>query len=275
MRKTITGVVLGGFLAVGAGAAPASAAGDTTAPTLNLPSSAAFVSGTAIGDSTAPGSDYDYWTFAIPMQVSWTATDSSGVCGYDIGVIDAAGQRHTMVRNTKATSYRADTDDYNGDQGGGSMEIYSWTVTARDCAGNTTTKVVKARPTVHQEDGLAYEGQSLALTYSGAWTRSTCACWSGDADRNSRTGGGKATISRTWTSGQSVALIMERAANRGAARVLVDGVQKATVDTYSASPVHRSVVWTYRMPAGKHTVQIVNAGTANRSRIDLDAVLVG
>src|ERR1700712_910481 len=101
MRKTIMGVVLGTFLAVGVGLSPASAAGsDRTAPVLNLPSSAEFVSGTSIGDSTAPGRAYDYWTFSIPMQVSWAASDSSGVCGYDVGVIDAAGQRHMMIRNT-------------------------------------------------------------------------------------------------------------------------------------------------------------------------------
>jgi hypothetical protein len=260
-------------LVVGPGTA-ALAAGDTTPPTLNLPASATFVPGTTIGDSTPPNSDYNYWTFNIPMRVTWTATDASGICGYDVAQVPIGAAPHPEVSNSLQTAYQADADDYNGDQGGGSLEVYSWRVTAHDCAGRVVAKQTRARPTVYQEDGRAYERQTIGIGYAGSWAASTCSCWSGDGDRNSRIAGAKATITATYTAGQSVALVMEKAPNRGAAQVLVDGVQKATVDTYAAATTHRSVVWNYQMPVGRHTVQIVNAGTAGRPRIDLDAVLL-
>jgi hypothetical protein len=67
---------------------------------------------------------------------------------------------------------------------------------------------------------------------------------------------------------------MERAADRGKSRILIDGVQTATVDTYAATKIHRSVVWVGRIPAGTHTLSVVNAGAAGRARIDVDALAV-
>ncbi|HSP39457.1 MAG TPA: hypothetical protein VLR26_17085 [Frankiaceae bacterium] len=69
--------------------------------------------------------------------------------------------------------------------------------------------------------------------------------------------GATATITRNWTAGQSVALVMEKAPDRGAATVLVDGVRKRRWTPTPARPPHRAVTGTYRTPAGIHSVEIV------------------
>ena len=71
-----------------------------------------------------------------------------------------------------------------------------------------------------------------------------------------------------------VALVMERAPDRGKARVLVDGVRVATIDTRAASKIHRSVVWTGTLQ-GAQTLSVVNLATSGRPRIDVDAVMSG
>lgn len=66
---------------------------------------------------------------------------------------------------------------------------------------------------------------------------------------------------------------MEKAPNRGSADVYVDGVKKATVNTYSSTTAHRVIVWQTVLAAGAHVVKVVNRATAGHPRIDLDAVL--
>ena len=77
-----------------------------------------------------------------------------------------------------------------------------------------------------------------------------------------------------FPSGGPVALVMEKASNRGQAKILVDGVLRTTIDTYAATPRHRSVVWAARLTRVRHTVSVVNVGTPGRPRIDVDAVMV-
>jgi hypothetical protein len=67
---------------------------------------------------------------------------------------------------------------------------------------------------------------------------------------------------------------MEKAPNRGKFTLVVDGVNRGTVDTYAASATHRIIVWSGRVSAaGSHTVRITDQATPGRPRIDLDAVL--
>jgi hypothetical protein len=56
--------------------------------------------------------------------------------------------------------------------------------------------------------------------------------------------------------------------------VYVDGVLKSTVNTYSLSAQSRIIAFERSIPAGTHSVKIVNVGTSGHSRIDLDAILI-
>jgi hypothetical protein len=255
--------------------APAEAAPDRTPPTLVLPSHASFVVGSQISD-TAGGPDRDSAYFpgtTLKQKIGWQATDASGICGYDVIAVLAGAEPFTLVEDTNATTYTDLTTDYDDQQGGGSFKVEGWNVVAHDCAGNTTTKFTNARPVVTQEDGWTYGFPGVTVTYSGVWGTSTCACWSGDKARKTTQAGAWVKLTRTWTAQETIGLVMEKAPNRGKVRIYVDGTLKATVDTHSATTVHRVIVWKWRFGAGTHVVKVVNVGTAGRPRIDLDAVL--
>jgi hypothetical protein len=66
---------------------------------------------------------------------------------------------------------------------------------------------------------------------------------------------------------------MEKNADRGSARILVDGVTRTTVNTFATTAQHRQVVFTDTMTAGKHTISVVNLATPGHPRIDLDAFI--
>ncbi len=53
-----------------------------------------------------------------------------------------------------------------------------------------------------------------------------------------------------------------KAANRGVAKVLIDGQQVATVNTYAKTTVRRRVVFTRSFATGgTHTIKVVCSGT--------------
>ena len=257
--------------AVVALAPPAHADVDATPPSLSLAPVADFVVGSVIGP-TAPddfgpvGSTSD-----IMMRAGWSASDASGICGYSSRA-DYAGEPGDFSEWTSATSLMQSTTDYDDQYGGGSFKLEGFTIQARDCAGNVTEKAVAMRPIVAQEDGATFGYGDVIGTpaYTGTWGTSHCTCFSGGGSTRRTT---QAGASVTFTGGPSrTALVMAKGPDRGAAKVYVNGVLKATVNTYSATKLNRAVVWNGATNAGP--VKVVNVATAGHPRIDLDAVLV-
>ena len=114
------------------------------------------------------------------------------------------------------------------------------------------------------------EDSSSRIRYTGAWKTARFAGFSGGTTRYTSAAGARAT---TTVQGGPVGLVMEKASSRGSADVLVDGVRKATISTYAAETQHRVVVWEALLPAGPHTLTVVNKATPGHPRIDLDLVL--
>lgn len=172
------------------------------------------------------------------------------------------------------TSYTVSTTDYDDEFGGGSFKLTDVLVTAHDCAGNTRSKFSYTLPHVIQEDGFSPNGHAT-FAYTGAWSVSNFSGFSGGHTRKTTAAGAAVTIGVDMlNANQHVALVMEKAADRGKAKIYVDGVLKTTIDTYSATAKHRVVVYDVKLSAGHHTIKIVNSATAGRPRIDLDAILV-
>jgi hypothetical protein len=252
------------------------AATDTTRPQMKLPAYATFVSGSAIGPMALDADGFPSATDGIWMRVAWSASDASGVCGYRTREELGAGVGRWSAWGSQKVA-TISTTDYDDQFGGGADKFEGLDVQARDCAGNTTTKFVSFFPKVFQENGDTFsDGPLMGTAYAGAWGTSTCVCWSGGATRRTSGNGARATFTLTvWgvNAGHAVALVMERAPDRGKAQVLIDGAYRTTVDTYAASPTHRSVVWVGKLPLGTHTLTLVNLATSGRPRIDIDAVL--
>ncbi len=249
----------------------AGAAVDKTKPALTLPAATRFVSGTTIGAMARDADGYPRETRDIRMSVQWTASDASGICGSSYRRVYAGDDPDPWSSWSSSMSLSYDSTDYDDQEGGGSFHLDGYDVRVRDCAQNITTRFVGNRPVVYQENGTSYGYATLARSYTGTWGASTCTCWSGGRDRWTDAAG--ARVNFVFPDGGPVALVMERAANRGKAKILVDGVLRTTIDTYAATATHRSVVWAGTLTRARHTVSVVNSATPGRSRIDVDAVM--
>jgi hypothetical protein len=249
----------------------ASAAVDKTRPTLALPPTATFVSGTTIGAMARDEDGYVVETRDIQMNARWTASDASGICGSSHRRVYAGLDPDPWSAWSSSMSFTYGSTDYDDQQGGGSGHVDGYDVRVRDCAQNISTGFVSNFPAVYQENGTSYGYGTLARTYTGIWGASTCTCWSGGRDRWTNAPG--ARVNFVLPSGGPVALVMEKAANRGKAKILVDGVLRVTIDTHAATARHRSVVWAATLSSARHTVSVVNAATPGRPRIDVDAVM--
>ena len=74
--------------------------------------------------------------------------------------------------------------------------------------------------------------------------------------------------------GYAVSWVAARGPARGAADVYVDGELVRRVDLHATTREARSIAFAKHWAAnGKHTIEIVNVGTAGHPRIDVDAFI--
>ncbi len=270
-------------VAVAAVAAAVCAPGAAAAAAdLSVRVSTPFTVGGQIGTSDltddVPENDF---THGIPMTVRWSAGPGD-MCAYDLDRLYAGDEPDRLVAKRRVTRY-GDTafSDYEGAFGGGSVQATGWRVTATPCDGGEPVSATAGRRVlVTQESGRSgSEGQMFAtlptLRATGSWSTSSCRCASGGEQQYSMQRGASVSVTKELRRGEHLALVMAKGPARGAVDVLVNGRRVRTVDTYAAANENRVVVFDRWMPAGTHTVTLVNAGTAGRSRVDLDAVLTG
>ena len=142
---------------------------------------------------------------------------------------------------------------------------YRFSIRARDRAGNVGGWVA----------GLPIRGYlaqqtSTALAWTGPWSKGASASYSGLADRFSRVAGASVTYRFT---GRAVGWVTTMGPDRGAARVYIDGVLAATVDTHAATLAFRRIAFARSWStSGLHTLRIVVVGTAGHARVDVDAL---
>ena len=278
---------------------PAHAELDTTSPVIHSNDAAAFVVGSTINASDPVINDtFDRYTY-VQALLKWTVTDDSGsICAFDLYQASSDAYHpgdpgefdyydHLLSESSPQATpyvgqYIASTDDYDGALGSGGDADAAWVMTAKDCAGNTARFDIgiyrelsalqenNTYATDYQEWGTTDPGH---LTYIGTWSSVSCACASGLAMKRATAKGASFTFTRTYERDDHVALVMAKGPSRGSAIVYVDGVRKATVNTYATAVKNRVVVYDKWMPAGTHTVKVVNLATSGHPRIDLDAVL--
>ncbi len=220
------------------------------------------------------------WHSKIPLALSWHATDAvSGVKSYD--VITNLPSEFRNVLDTQATSQTEVGGNYYGECGGSDEDPPRWAVVAKDNRGNIAVSTYSAfdRVSVWQEDATAHPSGpvwgELSMTKSAGWAVSKCACYDDGTTLYSTAKGQAITYSVTTRGpGQTFAVVMEKNSNRGKASISVNGGKAATVDTYASPAQHAAIVWQATLPAGTSKVIVKNLGTASRSRIDVDALML-
>jgi hypothetical protein len=250
----------------------AQAAFDQTPPSLSVVVTPSFVVGNIVTDVPI---DTVHFTTDVAQLIQWSATDNAGVCSYDLFAQPAGAPPIPILEFSQETQFTTVAGDYNGDFGGGSGVIIGYSVTARDCNGNATTKAVDEHVFVFQEDGMSATTAPQTITYGGTWRQGDCGCFLAEHTAFATEGGARVTFTRTFTGSDQVALVMSTGPGRGKASIRMDGKWVMNIDTFASVNTNRVVVYASAMSAGPHTLAIVNHGTPGRSRIDLDAILVG
>ena len=195
---------------------------------------------------------------AVPLTVSWSGTDASGVAAYALfESVDGAGYAPVPLSAETATSkVRSALPGHT----------YRYRVDALDDFGNAAS----AEGATFTLD--ARQETSAAIAYGEHWARRYWSAALANYQRASSEAGASASFSFT---GFSVAWVARKGLASGRARVHVDGRYVKTVDLFDWNERARRIVFSKRWAsAGPHTVKIVVSGTAGRPRVDVDAFLV-
>jgi hypothetical protein len=190
------------------------------------------------------------------IRLSWSGTDTgAGIASYDVARSYDGGAYSTIAAGTTATSM-----NWTMTPG----HTYRFRVRARDRAGNLGSWAYAST-----WSSALIQQSSSAVVYSGAWASSSNTANSGGSAKSASAAGASATMT---FSGRAVAWVTTLRATAGAAKVYVDGVLVATVDTVGASTTYRQIVFSKAWTSyATHVIKIVVVGTAGRPKVDLDA----
>lgn len=256
LADTTTGLALGGdFTAVG-GTAQAhlaflktggSVAVDSTPPAISPAPDAILRSATSVASGQ------------VPLLVRWGSNDPSGVCSTQLQRQVGSGSWGSLALASKTATSRAITLQP-------SATVRHYRVRATDCVGNQSS-FTTSRPVIL----TSFQDSNARIAYTRAWKRASAAKAYGGTIHTVSKAGAFATLTFT---GREVAWVATRAANRGTARVYLDGKLAATVNLHGATAVHKRIVFAHVWSAdAAHTIKIVCAGTAGHPAVDVDALL--
>lgn len=257
---------------------------DGTVPSLTV-QPAEFVLGASVDQAGLIGDDdcASYpWNQNIPLRLRWSVSDAtSGLSRVEVwGAAPRAGNPGPakIIDATNATSYEYSGTNYDGDCGGGGSSEGYWWVIAHDNRGNFASSSTRnAWATAWDETGnnAVASDADLAVRRTGTWSTSNCTCFNNGHTIYSTRAGASITYTVTTSSpGQVVAVLAEKAANRGSMTISVDAGTPTAIDTYAPTATHRVIVWQRAISTpGTHTIRISNAGTSGRPRIDVDGIL--
>jgi hypothetical protein len=218
---------------------------DTTVPTVTTPN-VAFTTGT-IGTSA-------------PVKYTWAGSDAqSGIQQYRFNEerLEPTPLVYTAFLPAATTSItRTRRLDASYD--------YAANITVFDRAGNADTGG-------NMSSQFGSVQSSANMTFVKTWSTGSSTNYLGGTTRYATSAG--ATVTYTCTC-RALAWITTKASNRGKAEVWVDGVLKATIDTYSSTTKYRQLAYQTSWSAnGSHKIMIKVLGTSGRPRVDFDSFL--
>jgi hypothetical protein len=220
---------------------------DTVAPTVTAPAKN-IQAGTTMNDA------------GIPVHLAWQGNDDSGsVAAYRLyAKTNGSDWVQQTLGSPTATEITFTLQPGNN---------YQFGVAAVDAAGNVSQVSAGAAFTVGD-----YDDNSTYVGYYGTWERIAWSPADGGTLTTSSTPGSYATFSFV---GSNVAWVAAEGANRGQARIYLDGAYVTTVDLYASAPVARYVAVHGNWSANEsHTLAVEVVGTAGRPAIDIDSFVL-
>ncbi len=227
-----------------------------SAPTALVTTYATAVTGAALSTPT--------WTLP-KATLTWTATGAPAgtTLTYDVQyrsvTLSTTGTRLYSTPTTWYTHTTTKTGTISGTAGG----VYQIQARTTDQYGTIGAWSPWTTVTMPIDD------RATSFGYTGTWTAGTSTSYYGGTYKLTSTPGAKVTVT-AWT--DQVSVIGARSTTSGKATITIDGVLKATIDTYSATAAYRQTLATITIPYGKHTITITNQATTGRPRLILDAL---
>ncbi len=265
LRISITAAVA--TLATVVVSSPAGSATDTSPPVWVKTPTASIPLGAVLDTWDCEGVEYALG----PVDVRYRARDpQSGIDHYEVALDGGNGPEDVgLVRRATMTARTTDPADCLG----GPRPIFF--AVAVDGAGLSTPEY-----SWRSSQLSVFQDSAARLTYKGSWRVSSCACWSGGTTHKSTTKGAavRAKLLVPASDGTpdkaAVALVMAKGPDRGRAAIWLDGQKVATVKTHSATRLNRTVVWRAAVTPGHHVLRVVNLGSSDHPRIDVDALVL-
>lgn len=233
------------------------AGGDSAPPTVTTPPTMRLASG-----QVTPGG-------AARVEVSWAASDPSGVASYAVSRSTDGGS-DSAVPLPSPSATRVVLRLAPGHR-------YLFRLHATDGAGNTTPVAVSGT-----ERTLTLVGdRDPAVRFSAGWRARTGSGFLGGSAMSTTGLGASATISLVAPSaGASLAWVTSVGPDHGIARLVVDGQtgSAVTVDGFARTAgLRRVLIATGPLPAGSHALTVVVAGknpAATGRRVDVDGFVM-
>jgi len=254
---------------------PAPPPADTSPPSVTAPA-VDVAQGRSLGTGTNP----------IPLAVSFSASDPSGISATKLQHRTGSGAYADVplatlaVRKPRPSSGPAAAPDVSDAAtpaasatvmvGMSARTTHQFQARATDGAGNTSPFAIGPAFRVK----VLQDGTS-AIKAKGSWAaRKTKSAFGGSVRQAAKTGASQ-TISLTAS---DLALVSTMGPDRGKAKVVLDGKAVATLDLYSRTTRAKQVIYAVSFStAGKHTLALVALGSKNAKAkgtlVDLDAFL--
>ena len=195
----------------------------------------------------------------VNVHLTWTGTDTAGSKFASYAVrqsVDGAGFK--ILGYPTTGSFDAPIDP---------AKNYVFQVATLDGAGNVSPWATSA--TIRAEN---HAETSAAIAYTGSWSTQTLTSYMGGTAKASSAVNATATFTFT---GKQVAWLSRLSSINGQARVYVDNVLIATVNTFSSTVQPKRVVFTRKFStAVSRKLKIVVVGTAGHPRVTIDQFFV-
>ena len=271
-------------------ATPASAGSISSgALTLTMEDSPFFVKGAQETLTNICGEGWQPYEGGLVRQ-QLSATSPYGIASWDVGSnynYSGPGPWTHYAQSTRPVIIYP-RDNYDDSCGGGVHNGQGVIVRVTDKHGNVAELAEMASMYFVRWDSTAADGNVILGTFGfgSAWAANNqCAlCDNGSTIYTKKPGASAVfTLSSDWTNlgpgggptptRAHLGLVMTEGPGHGAVKVYLDGVFKATIDTYSKTWKYRTYVYDFAVPtAGAHTVKLVNVGTKGRPRIDVQGM---
>jgi hypothetical protein len=184
----------------------------------------------------------------VPYKISWTQGTCPAGSTYNVTVTTGGSSTVAFTGTTLSTKVN--------------LAVGSSSTIAVDCGqGESTTTNVTS--TGFQENAASYSGTWHSTSFAGAW---------GGTARYTAAASASATFH--CASCRALAWVTDEDSAHGSAKVYIDGVLKATINTQSSSTLNRVIAYKFEWASdGAHTVRIVNVATSGHPRMTVDGFL--